>query len=129
MTRRYLPLSAEELASMADLADRICSIVDESHGKITFAEMGRQCSCPGSKLGTYARNRKFSRAVYERALEWLLQFEAAFPHGITKTPVQLNLQAFGLDPELPFHDEGGTANADEGDRYAAIVDSESLSIY
>ena len=129
MTRRYRPLSAEELAAMANLGDRICSIVDESHGKITFAEIGRQCSCPGSKLGTYARNRKFSRAVYERASEWLQQFDTAFPHGIQKTPVQLNLQAFGLDPELPFHDEGGTATADEGDRYAAIVHSESLSIY
>ena len=129
MTRRYRPLSAEESAAMANLGDRICSIVDESQGKITFAEIGRQCSCPGSKFGTYARKRKFSRAVYERASEWLQQFDTAFPHGIHKTPVQLNLQAFGLDPELSVYSEGGTANADEGDRYAAIVHSESLSIY
>ena len=122
--KRHSRFSPEELAAMQTLGERLCAIVDQSEGKITFAEIGRQCSVNGGKLGTYARAGRFTRALFNRAEEWLRLFEEATSGVILERPaVQLELQAFGLDPGPP------SLETTSGDRYDEIANLERESIY
>ena len=122
--KRHSKFSPEELTTMQTLGERLCAIVDRSEGKITFAEIGRQCSVDGGKLGTYARAGRFTRTSYNRAEEWLRQFDEAAPGVILDLPaVQLELQAFGLDPGPP------SLETYSGGRYDEIANLERESIY
>lgn len=121
---RHSKFTEGELRLMSELGEKLCDIVDSSAGKITFSEIGRQCSTHGGKLGTYARAGRFTRSVYNRASEWIQQFETAFPEGVANQPaVQLDARAFGLDPGLSVE------TTHTSDRYEAIAQFERESIY
>lgn len=121
---RHSKFTTAELEQMAELGERLCSIVDESDGRITFAEIARQCSVNGGKLSTYSRARRYTRSVYKRAAEWLRQFEEKCPDAIIAKPaVQLDPRALGLDSGLSVEMHTG------GDCYDQIASFERESIY
>lgn len=119
-------LTDSELAALTDLCDRLRAIIQSSDGRITAALIARQAGVSGGKLAVYVSgHRQMTRPVYARCVEWLAEFDKAFPNGLPEhepQPVRFNAQEL-LD-RSPMTD-GPIASLDD-DPYARISAEERI---